>query len=76
MYGRTARQKKKPMMYCLEYKEICAMPNILGGHSMPVYTFRWKQLALSEDKKALQKIIDNSPGYKDRYRIVEMPQWE
>lgn len=41
---------------------------------MPVYTFRWKQLALSEDKKALQKIIDNSPGYKERYRIVEMPR--
>ena len=61
------------MMYCLEYKEAYAMPNILGGHSMPVHTFRWKQLVLSNDKNYLQKMINSFSDSSDRYRIVEMP---
>jgi hypothetical protein len=41
-------------MYFLERKEPYAMPNILGNHSMPVHTYRWKAIAICEERKPLE----------------------
>lgn len=43
------------LRYRLQIKEPYSMPNILGNHSMPVKTFRWRDLALSNDKEALKR---------------------
>ena len=45
------------MRYRLQRKEPYTLPNILGNHSMPVYTYRWVDIAMSEDKKNLEKIM-------------------
>ena len=38
---------------------------------MPLYTYRWRQLAVCEDKKPLQEIIDRLPEERRRnYRIT------
>lgn len=44
-------------MYFLERKEPCTMPNILGGHSMPVHTYRWKQIAVCEQREPLEELL-------------------
>lgn len=59
-------------MFCLERKESCVMPNILGNHSMPVHTYRWKQLLLSEDREHLENMVKHFSKPED-YRVVEMP---
>ena len=53
-------------MYFLERKEQCALPNILGGHSMPVHTWRWKQIAMCEERKPLEALLTD---YKNQ-RII------
>lgn len=58
------------MKYCLQRKEPYAMPNILGNKSFPVHTYRWKDIAISNDKDALKSLIPN--GSAD-YRIEERP---
>ena len=40
------------------------MPNVLGNHSMPVYTYRWKDIAVSDDKSALTDIMPRGDGYR------------
>lgn len=35
--------------YRLQRKEPYTMPNILGNHSMPVHSYRWKYIAVSGD---------------------------
>lgn len=42
-------------MYFLERKEPYAMPNILGNRSFPVHTYRWKIIAMCEEKEPLEK---------------------
>lgn len=55
-------------MYFLEHKEPYAMPNILGNHSFPVHTYRWRTIAVSEEKYALENLI---PTDKRReYRVI------
>lgn len=44
------------------------MPNILGNHSFPVYTYRWKDVAISDDKDALKELI---PIGSKEYRIED-----
>lgn len=46
-------------MYFIERKEPYAMPNILGNHSFPVHTYRWKIIAKCEEKEPLEEIISN-----------------
>lgn len=41
------------MRYRLQRKEQFVLPNILGNHSMPVYTYRWKDIAIGESLEAL-----------------------
>lgn len=40
--------------YRLQQKERCVMPNILGNHSMPVHTYRWKDIAVCDERKPLE----------------------
>ena len=53
--------------YRLQRKETVAMPNVLGNTSQPVYTYRWKDVAVSDDKAALTDIMPQG----DRYRIED-----
>lgn len=55
------------MRYRLQYKEPIARPNILGGHSFPIYTYRWKDIAASDDLLALEKLLAGLPS--EKYRI-------
>lgn len=55
-------------MYFLERKEPYTMPNILGNHSMPVHTYRWKAIAVCDDKEPLEREL-NKLG-TDKYRIT------
>lgn len=45
-------------MYFLEQLKPFTAPNILGGHSYPVPTYRWKQIATSEDRSALEERLN------------------
>lgn len=53
--------------YRLQRRESVAMPNILGNHSMPVYTYRWKDVAVSDDKASLLGVMPQG----DKYRIED-----
>ena len=53
--------------YRLQRRESVVMPNILGNHSMPVYTYRWKDIAVSDDKAALLNIMPED----GRHRIED-----
>ena len=56
------------LMYFLERKEPYAMPNILGNHSMPVHTYRWKAIAVCEEREPLEELLKSKDGKK--YRIT------
>lgn len=43
------------LRYRLQRKEPYTMPNIIGNRSMPVRTFRWRDVALSNDKESLER---------------------
>ncbi len=60
------------MRYRLQRKEPYTLPNILGNHSMPVYTYRWVDIAMSEDKKNLEKIM----LLNENYRIEDTRKFE
>jgi hypothetical protein len=55
-------------MYFLEHKEPYAMPNILGNHSFPVHTYRWRTIAVSEEKYALENLIPTDK--RSEYRVI------
>lgn len=55
-------------MYFLERKERYAMPNILGNHSMPVHTYRWRQIAVCAEKEPLQNAM--SAMDPETHRII------
>lgn len=38
------------MRYRLQRKEQHVQPNILGNHSFPVYSYRWKDIAAADSK--------------------------
>lgn len=52
------------LRYRLQHKEQYVLPNILGNHNFPVYTFRWKDIAISDDKRALENMALNSVDYR------------
>lgn len=52
------------MRYRLQVKETIARPNILGNHSMPVYSYRWRDLYASDDKEALEQMIPDNENYR------------
>ncbi len=60
------------MRYRLQVKETIARPNILGNHSMPVYSYRWRDLYASDDKEALEKMMPKDKNY----RIYDTRRWQ
>ena len=40
------------------------MPNVLGNHSFPVYTYCWKDIAVSDDLMALKRLMPNDKDYR------------
>ncbi len=52
------------MRYRLQQKSAFAMPNILDNHSFPVHTYRWKDIAASDDRSALEKLMPNHENYR------------
>lgn len=59
------------MRYRLQRKERVALPNVLGNHSMPVHTYRWKDIAASDDYEALFAMM---PKGNAEYRIEDTRQ--
>ena len=58
------------MRYRLQRKEQAVMPNILGNHSFPVYSTRWRDIAGADDKAALER-YKRENGLQDGYRIID-----
>ncbi len=52
------------MRYRLQRKESVARPNILGNRSFPVHTYRWKDVAASDSREALERIMPNKTEYR------------
>jgi len=55
-------------MYFLERKERIARPNILGNHSFPIYTHRWKAIMVCEEREPLEKELEKLD--RENYRIT------
>lgn len=58
------------MRYRLQHKETFVLSNVLGNHSFPVYTYRWKDIAGSDDLFALQDMM-NQCIPRNEYRIED-----
>lgn len=52
------------MRYRLQRKERFVIPNIVGNRSMPVYSYRWKDILASDSKEALLKCMPDSKNYR------------
>ena len=52
------------LRYRMQRKETVARPNILGGHSFPVHTYRWRDIAASDDRTALEQALPRSNDYR------------
>lgn len=52
------------MRYRLQRKTQRVMPNVLGNHSFPVYTYCWKDIAVSDDLMALKRLMPNDKDYR------------
>ena len=52
------------MRYRLQRKEKIARPNVLGNRSFPIYTYRWVDVAISDDIRALKAIMPNDRMYR------------
>ena len=61
------------MRYRLQRKERHVLPNILGNHSFPVYTWIWKDIVVSDSKENLEQYkAENELG--DGYRIIDVEE--
>ena len=56
------------MRYRLQRKEPYVMPNIIGNRSIPVHTYRWKDILASDNKAELKKYL---PADDSNYRIED-----
>lgn len=54
----------RELRYRLQKKVPIARPNILGNHSFPVHTYQWKDIAASDDREALAKVMPNDRDYR------------
>ena len=57
----------KRLRYRLQRKEATTMPCVIGNHSYPLPTYRWKDVAMSDDKAALEAMIKDHA----KYRIID-----
>lgn len=59
------------MRYRLQRKEQHVQPNILGNHSFPIYSYRWKDIAAADSKEDLEEYQANNGLTGDGYRIID-----
>ena len=59
--------------YRLQKKEPFAIPNVLGNHNFPVHTYRWVDIAVSNDKEGLTNYMNvlQQQHQKNEYRIED-----
>lgn len=62
------------MRYRLQRKEQCVHPNILGNHSFPVYSYRWKDIATSASLEILREYQAENGIVGDQYRIIDVEE--
>ena len=60
--------------YRLQVKDLKVIPNILGNHFMPVYSYQWRDVAMSNDNKVLEALIPANTQFK--YRIEDTERGE
>lgn len=58
------------MRYRLQHKQQYVMPNILGNHSFPVYSYRWVDIVCSNDLKAVKEYAGDLLNFPD-WRIED-----
>ena len=52
------------LRYRLQRKEPYSMPCIIGNHSYPLPTYRWKDIVVSNDRAELEKLKLNAYDYR------------
>ena len=59
--------------YRLQRKEPWVIPNVLGNRSMPVHSWRWKDIYASDDYDWVAGIMKDivAEGHGDSYRIED-----
>ena len=55
--------------YRLQEKRQKVMPNILGGRSMPVYTYEWRDIAVCAEREPLLFLARNREK-PENYRVI------
>lgn len=68
--SRTSIKGAKKMRYRLQRKTPYSMPNIIGNCSYPLPTYRWKDIAASDDLNQLIEIMQNMVP-RENYRIED-----
>ena len=56
------------MRYRLQRKESVSLPCIIGNHSYPLPSYRWKDIAVSDDLEALKGCMAEKD---DLHRIID-----
>lgn len=56
------------MRYRLQRRESISRPCIIGNHSYPLPTYRWKDVAVSDDLEALKGCMTKKD---DLHRIID-----
>ncbi len=56
------------MRYRLQRRERYVLPNTLGGTSQPVYTYRWKDIATSDERDLLEIMA----GGREDLRVIDV----
>lgn len=56
--------------YHLQRREKIALPNVLGNHSMPVHTYRWKTIAVCAEREPLKELLVHCAP-PENYRIED-----
>ena len=59
------------MRYRLQHKERYVLPNILGNHSFPVYTYHWKDIAGSDNRNDLEQFRAENGLIGEKYKIID-----
>lgn len=63
--------------YRIERKEQVVKKNILGGHSFPVYTYRWKEIIVSNDENEILSVLEKIKAENPRteYRLATVGEY-
>ena len=62
--------KMNDARYRLQEKRQKVMPNILGGRSMPVYTYEWRDIAVCAEREPLLFLARNREK-PENYRVID-----